>query len=339
MELEKLVIGVDGGQTSTKCVLATIDGHVLGEGRGAALLHLAAEGGRERFVQAMREAVNAAWRSAGISTRPLAAAGLGLTGVVAGTPEAETVLELLPAILEAEIVDVQSDAVAALMGAHLGNPGIIVISGTGTIALGIDPQGKTRKAGGWGWLIGDEGSAYAIGRSGLRAALYAYDGMEPATLLEPLLVEHFGITAIPAAKRIAFAPDFAATGFASLAPVVSKAAEQGDPVAQAIIQDAGGALAAEVLAVVDKLHFGERTIPVAPVGGAFEYVHGLRAAFERAIFTENQAIRVIDPALPPVLGAAIMALQACKANTEQTVANLANGSEYLQDRRMQDERV
>lgn len=339
MEAEKLVIGVDGGQTSTKCVLATLDGHVLGEGRGAALLHLAAEGGRERFIQAMREAINAVWQAAGIAPRPLAAASLGLTGVVAGTPEAETVLDLLPYTLETQIVDVQSDAVAALTGAHLGNPGIIVISGTGTIALGIDPQGNTGKAGGWGWLIGDEGSAYAIGRSGLRAALYAYDGMEPATLLEPLLIEHFGIKAIPAAKRVAFAPDFAATGFASLAPIVSKAAQQGDPVAQAIIQEAGGALAAELLAVVDKLHFDERTIPVAPVGGAFEHVQGLRAAFEQAVFAENQAIRVVDPALPPVLGAVIMALQACHANIEQAVANLVTGAGKAQDRRIQDEAV
>src|SRR5438128_2168812 len=165
-----LVIGIDGGQTSSQCALATAGGQVLGLGNGGPLVHFAVEGSRELFVASLREAVQAAWAAAGLTPRAVEVAALGLTGVEAGTPEAATVLELLPQVLQAHTVEVQNDAVAALFGAHLGNPGVIIIAGTGSISLGMGVDGQTARVGGWGWLVGDEGSAAIIGRNAVTAA-------------------------------------------------------------------------------------------------------------------------------------------------------------------------
>ncbi|MSP14934.1 MAG: N-acetylglucosamine kinase [Chloroflexi bacterium] len=310
---DALIIGIDGGQTSTKSVLATTRGQVLGYGRGGPLIHLAADGSRERFILSVGTAIRAAWDAAGLAPRPVQAIGLGLTGVEADTPEAATVLALLPSCVDAQAAEVQNDGIAALAGAHLGQPGVIVISGTGTISLGIDPQGRLGRAGGWGWLIGDEGSAVDIGRRGLMAALYAFDGIGAATLLEPGFRQYFGIASLLDAKRRVYASDFGARGFAALAQVVSTAAAEGDPIARGIVTFGGQALAREVAAVIRRLDFAGQAVPVAPVGGAFEHITGLRQAFSDALAAQPVAAIVISAHLPPILGAAILALRLCAA--------------------------
>src|SRR5512143_1520640 len=98
-----LVLGVDGGQTSTKCLLTTTRGRILGRGEGGPLIHLAAQGGREQLVQSLRQALTQAWANAGLKPSPVEAIGLGLTGVEADTAEAQIVLELVPTILQARI--------------------------------------------------------------------------------------------------------------------------------------------------------------------------------------------------------------------------------------------
>ncbi len=315
------VIGVDGGQTSCKCILATTDGEILSRGEGGPLIHLAAEGGRARFTQSLRETLADAWRAAGLTPRPVAAIGLGLTGVEANTVEARTVAELLPSVVEARQVDVQSDAVAALIGAHLGKPGVIIIAGTGSIALGMNARGEDIRAGGWGWLIGDEGSAVDIGRSGLLAAGRAFDGDGPPTQLQDLITTHLQLATLRDVKRVVQGPDFGQRGFAALAPLVGQAAEQGDEPAAQIIRVAGQALARQAAAVVRRLGFQEPT-RVAPVGGAFEHVAGLRDAFRVALAKEPVASIAVSPELPPVLGAVIMALAKCTPDPEPAVARL-----------------
>ncbi len=316
-------MGVDGGQTSTKCVLATTAGQVLGRGEGGPLVHLAAEGGRERFEHALREACANAWRAAQLTPQPIAAIGLGLTGVEADTPEARLVYARVPAILDAQRIDVQNDAYAALMGAHLGAPGVVVISGTGSIALGIDARGRQARAGGWGWLVGDEGSALAIGRSGLLAAFYAFDGVGPETALERAFVNHWSVPSMVDVKRLVYAPKFGQRGFAGLAPLVGQAADQGDAVAAQIVREAGAALARQVAAVVRRLDLAPAE--VATAGGAFDHVRGLRRSFETAMQALPMPVRVVDPRLPPVLGAVIMALKRCQVDLSGAIAQLQAG--------------
>ncbi|MEA3336736.1 MAG: BadF/BadG/BcrA/BcrD ATPase family protein, partial [Chloroflexota bacterium] len=157
---EALVCGIDGGQTSTRCVLANRQGEVLGHGQSLPLTHLDASGGRERFGKSITQALQDAWADARLEPLSLAALVVGATGIVAGTREAESAKTILADLVQSRAVHVCSDAKIALAGAHGGSPGIVIIAGTGTIAMGIDGNSRVARAGGWGWLIGDDGSAF-----------------------------------------------------------------------------------------------------------------------------------------------------------------------------------
>ncbi len=305
--MDSLILGVDGGQTSTKCVLMNAEGRVLGHGTGAGLIHLAAEGGPERMRQALGTCIASAFADAGIETRPLDAIGLGLTGITsAEAPEAETVRTLVAESFAPRVVAVENDAYTALLGAHVGGPGVAAISGTGSIVCGLNARGDLERAGGWGWLLGDEGSGLWIGRRGLMAALRAVDGIGPPTALVDTFLKHFQVRDMLSVKPLIYRSDFGAKGFAALAAVVSDAARDGDAVAQGVIAAGGAALAELVTTVVRRLD-PAAALPVAPVGGAFEHVFGLRDAFARELARLAPGCRVIDPRAAPMHGAALMA--------------------------------
>ena len=135
------------------------------------------------------------------------------------------------------------------------------------------------RSGGWGWLLGDEGSAFWIGREGLRAALRAQEGLGRSRPPCCLSSSHFQVTELIRSSAWFFRSGFGAQGFAALAPLVSAAAENGEPAAGAILRQAGQELGAAVQAVARRLDFG-CPIPVAPVGGAFEHFQALRRSFE-----------------------------------------------------------
>jgi N-acetylglucosamine kinase-like BadF-type ATPase len=300
------VIGIDGGQTSTKCVLAGRDGRVVAEGAGPGMVHLSAEKGDATFKTALHNAIASAWQAAGLSPQPISAIVMGLTGVETGTPEAARAGEIARELTRATHVQAVSDADTALFGAHDGQPGIIAIAGTGSHIRGMNAQGEHASAGGWGWLLGDEGSAMWLGRAGLIAALHAEDGTAPATALVELLSDHFALPQFrDAVKRIVYAPGFGAKGFAQLAMQVSAAARAGDAVAMQLIKQAGDDLARQVRAVQARLALPDDA-PVAPIGGAFEHVHGLRGAFEQSL-----SGNVVEALHAPAIGAALMAVRLC----------------------------
>ncbi len=304
------VIGIDGGQTSIKCALVARDGQVRAFGYGNGLLHLAASGSREHDAAALHQALDDAWAKAGLSPQPVAAIGLGLTGVEDDSPQAALARQIVAELISAQHIAVHSDAYAALIGAHGNRPGIIAISGTGSHVLGMNDAGQRARAGGWGWLVGDEGSAMWIGRQGLAAALRAHDGVDAPTHLQAIMRAHFAMSDLHAIKRMVYARPFGAKDFAALAPLVAQAAQQGDETARHIITQAGHDLARQVLAVQRRLALPSDA-PVAPVGGAFAHLHGLRAAFTAVLRAQNPLANVVEPQLPPVLGAALIALRAC----------------------------
>ena len=319
---EALVVGIDGGQTSSKGVLSTLNGEVCAQASGGPILHLASRNSDRQFDESIEGLLHMLWEGAGIKPRPLKAIALGLTGVTRASPEAERAGELARNLVQAEIIPVSSDAFAALKGAHAGKPGVIVISGTGMVAMGIDVHARVGRCGGWGWVLGDEGSAFAIGRSGLRAALNAYDGSSAQTILMDLFLEYFQVARMPDIKRIYMASEFGARDFGRLAAVVSTAAGKGDKVALGIIEDNCASLARSVLTLVSKLDFGGQEVPVAPIGGAFEHIHGLRDGFERQILNQAQLLPVVSPRFPPEIGALIIALESCGADLDRAIVNI-----------------
>jgi N-acetylglucosamine kinase-like BadF-type ATPase len=311
-EFPSLVMGVDGGQTKTTCLLSTIDGELLGEGRAGPIFHLAMKEGEERFLESVGEAIQKAWDAAGLQPRLLAAIGLGLTGVTGDSLEARKAAALAGRLVQSHQVIVQSDVYASLLSAHAGGEGIVVVSGTGSVAMGINQSGQVMRTGGWGWVMGDEGSACWIGRRGLSAALRAYDQVDPVTQLEQFFLEHFKVQAIHDIKRIYMASDFGARGFGSLAPVVAQAAKDGDGIAKQIIANAAHELALITLAITKKLSFEKIPVGIATIGGAFEHLWGLKEYFQNYLKKSTPEMKIVDEQFPTKYGPLILGLRACQ---------------------------
>src|SRR5437016_1486807 len=173
----KYFLGVDGGQSSTTAVIGDETGRVLGIGRGGPSNHVGAAEGRAKFVSAVEGCVTAACAQAGLDVGRFASACLGFSG---GPADKQSILN---EILSSERTLVTHDGLIALSGATAGQPGLITIAGTGSFAFGRNAAGETARAGGWGYIFGDEGGGFFITRQALRAALRFEECWGPATTL------------------------------------------------------------------------------------------------------------------------------------------------------------
>jgi phenylacetic acid degradation operon negative regulatory protein len=312
---EGLIAGFDAGQTHTTCRLAdAASGAVVAEAEGPGVCHLAAPDGDERFRTALRASLQAALdRLAGAAGR-LEAAAVGASGIEAASGSQQRGLELAAATLALppQRVLVTGDERTALRGA-MGREeaGILVISGTGSIAVGRDAAGREHRCGGWGWLLDQAGSACDIGRDGLTLSLAMADGRRPATPLQSQLWQSLGLSpedpATPQAiKARAVDPAFGAAGFAALAPVVAAAAQTGDPDAAAILDRSAEALAEMVAAISRTLRL--EAPPVWPAGGALRHLAGLRHRLVAALAHTCPGAHLADPAGDGCDGAIALAL-------------------------------
>lgn len=268
-----VVVGVDAGGTGSRAVVVR-DGAVAERrdlGPINVLLH--------------HDAVD---RLAGLLLDTGAtAAGLGLAGLRSAA-DADRIASELTARTGARVA-VGDDADAALAGAFAGGPGVVVIGGTGSGAAGRDPAGRTVRVGGHGYLLGDEGGGYWIGRHAVTAALRAADGTGPPTGLTAL-VEHAFASLTGAEQQVHRRPTDRQL-LARLVPAVALAARDGDAVAAGILAAAAGHLAD----LADAVRATLGPLPVSGVGGIF------RCAPVRAAFTARTGAR--DPLEPPELGA------------------------------------
>lgn len=297
-----LFLGVDGGQTHSIAVLADDKGQVLGVGHAGACNHFDEPGGPERFRAALHQAILGSFGDAGCSLQNLAAACLGLTGAWDHAPG------VVRALLPVERLISVEDTVTAQAGAFAAGPGIVVIGGTGAVAYGKDETGNVARAGGWGYVMGDEGSGYDIGRQALRAAAQAYDGRGPATSLLDHIPPHFGLPNLEAVQEALYAGRLSRTDVATLAPIAGQAAVAGDSVANQIFDEAAASLAQTAIAVARRLSWLTPTI--SPVGGVFKAEGIILSPFTRYLTEALPQATVQPPRYSPVLGALLLALQA-----------------------------
>jgi N-acetylglucosamine kinase-like BadF-type ATPase len=178
--------------------------------------------------------------------------------------------------------------------------GLAVIGGTGSIVYGWDAQGRSARAGGWGYLLGDEGSGYAVGLAGLRAVTKAHDGTGSPTLLAERILSALGLDAPPDLIRWMYRAPLPRAEVAALSRVVEASAAEGDPLAAAILEEAGRDLAAAAVAVAARLGLNG-PIPCGMAGGALVRGPGLGAAFLRGAqglgLRLAPAVRVEEPVL------------------------------------------
>jgi len=314
----ELFVGVDGGATKTLAVAADGEGLVVGVGEsGPSNYHIVGlEGAVENINAAIRQAIAAAGREvADVVT-------LGLAGM--DTSHDFRIFEERGAPRVAgRRVFVRHDAEIALVGATLGEPGVIVIAGTGSVAGARNRRGEYARCGGWGYLLGDEGSAYFIAREGLRAVLWAYDGRGPATELTDALLKALGVSSPDEILVKVYGERMSVRDIARLAPLVTEAAKRGDPVAKSIVEEAARHLALHVIALVRKLGMEEeQPIKIALVGGVFRAGSVVVEPFRRAL-EERFKVEIIEPRFPPAVGALLLSyILAGRALTRELLENL-----------------
>ncbi len=309
MDMPRYIIGLDGGGTKTAGVLCAPDGAILAEAQGGPSNFQVI--GVETAAKTILDVIQSCCHTIGCSTEEIGATVAGLTG--AGRPNdqqrmADGILdEARNRSLTLSTVRVESDARIALEGAFSGRPGIIVIAGTGSIVFGKDRKGAVHRGGGWGRLIGDEGSGYAIGREAFRAVARMIDGRGERTKLLSLFGKKLELSTQEAIIEALYRKQF---DVASAAPLVLEAAAKGDRVAQRILTAAREELREVIASVFDRLRGSRKRderIPLAFVGSLLtndnRYSRSMRTAIRRTL----PRIAVQDAEASPVVGAALMA--------------------------------
>jgi N-acetylglucosamine kinase-like BadF-type ATPase len=312
-------VGVDGGGTKTYAVVTDTSFHEVGEGRAGPSNFLRA--GLEPAVHAVERAVCLACLDAGVRLRDVRAAGFGLAGVHHPKHHA-AMYRALRSRFPFRSIMLTTDARAAVAGATDLRPGVVVISGTGSVAFGVDAHGRMAQSGGWGPVMGDEGSGTDIARRALAAVAGSADGRLPPTTLVERVCRRFGVASPEDLLTVVYDParDKRAE-LADLPVIVEAAARSGDAVAQSILADAGRDLAATVVAVVRRLGLEAEPVPVAYVGGVFgagELVLGpLGDAVRRAV----PLAEIAPPLYGPAVGAAKLAVHGARHDVARPPAD------------------
>ena len=263
-----VVVGVDGGGTKTVAWLATIDpidARVLGRGHSGPSNPQSV--GFDKAFRSIDSALSAAFSDANLERGTVAALCLAVAGT--GRPnDRATFANWATEKQLAKLVTVVNDADAVLAAGTLDGCGVALVCGTGSFCFGRNQEGRTARAGGWGYLLGDEGSGYAIAINALRAAARAGDGRGPQTELLDRLLARFNLKS--AEQLIPYTDQYLTENraeVASLADTVFAAAESSDLVAVALVDQAANELADLVASVAEKLGFEAEAIPLAMTGG------------------------------------------------------------------------
>lgn len=306
---EPLVLGVDGGGTTTICVAARPGGSVAGRGAGGPSNVLS--GGHATAVASLRDAMRAALQGAPVEQIVSVCAALAGSAELEARRLAKTaVADALAGVGERAAIariEVVPDAYAALVGGAGRAVGIVAVAGTGSIIWGRNEEGETARAGGWGYLLDDEGSGYELGRLALRAVMRAHDGRGDATALTPLVLRHFEVGEPHALVGRVYSPPLPVSEVAQVGRLVCEAGAAGDDVARRLLADGAEELARGVDAVARRLGLAEDAFALVLSGSLARHplYRDLIAARARA---RLPSAIVAEPAQEPAVGAAWLAL-------------------------------
>lgn len=308
--MTKYFLGVDGGQSSTTALIGNAEGRVIAYGRGGPCNHVGAAEGRAKFVGAIEGCISAACAEPGLdaSTIQFEAACLGFSG---GPADKHAILH---EILRCDRMTVTHDALIALAGATAGEPGLIVIGGTGSIAFARNASGKTARAGGWGYVYGDEGSAFDITRQAVRAALRQEEGWGPPTALREILLKETGAANANELLHRLYTVEFPRPKIAAMAKLIDAAEADGDQMAGQILEKAAQDLAMFGAAVRRQTFERGEAARVAYIGGVFRS-RRLLARF-RNLASLEPGNQIGPPVYGPAAGALIEAYRIAERNVK-----------------------
>jgi N-acetylglucosamine kinase-like BadF-type ATPase len=298
------VLGIDVGGTKTVCLLANEEGTVLAKAREAgANLQGVGELGLEKVLHSVMEAA-----LAGRNVLPSAIC-LGIAGVDRAEDQ-NVVRAVMDRIGYKATILIVNDALIALQAGVGDAPGIVVVSGTGSIAYGRNARGEAARAGGWGYVFGDEGSGYWIGRLALRSVARHADGRGRKTSLTPRLLEHFGLTGSAELIHSVYHEELTPSAIGALARYVQQTRDDGDFVAAGILDQAAEELVAAAAAVMKRLEMDRESFSFVLAGGMFDAVPWLRNQLKLLLPSLAPHSRTTHLDEDPALGAVQLALAA-----------------------------
>jgi len=325
------VLGIDAGGTKTVCLLADAHGRIIAEARGrGANLQVSGELEVEKVLHEVMDAVltdavltdatltdTALTVAAPTNTAPQdrdirpAAVCLGIAGVDRPR-DAGTVRAIMRRIGFKTTALIVNDALVALTAGVGDGPGVVIVAGTGSIAYGRDARGRAARAGGWGYLLGDEGGGYWIGRAALTAVVRAYDGRGPATTMTDLVLAHLQLATPAELVRAIYDDSLHAQTIAGFARVVEAAFDRGDALAADILQRAANELATAAASVITRLEMRGDDFTLVFAGGILRSMPALAADVGAQLLdvAPRCVIHVLD--VEPAVGAVRLALSAAR---------------------------
>lgn len=296
------MLGVDGGATKTLAAVLDVAQMQLHLGHGGPSNEDSV--GAQAAAGAILQAANDAAQRAGIELDGLDAAVLALAGT-----DTDSVARHVHAGGSPSWI-VVNDVVGAWATATGARPGIGVISGTGSNVFGVDEQARAWRAGGWGHVLGDEGSGYWLGVRSIAAVLHDRDGSGPRTKLSEAALEFFGVQDVAGLVGLVYGKPLSKSEIAAFAVQTARLAENGDAVAAQLYSDAAHELCAQIAAVIGETGLtGE--FPVGLIGSAFKagavFIEPLTAGI--AELAPQAQVEVVE--IAPVAGSLMLALHSC----------------------------
>jgi len=312
---DELLCGIDGGGTTTKVVVCNLEGQVLHLFQSGTINHYGAG------IPKVKE--NFAIIAAEFIEKFACVPGTIFIGnsALEGLADDALVQELTEGVFHRSKVVFHSDVYVALLSFTMGNPGAVLISGTGSMACGIDAEGAYHTAGGWGQVLGDEGSAYHIALKGIHAALHAYDGLSEPTQLGTSVMKFFDLKKMHDIIDLIYNPPVEKSVIAAFAPEVNRAAEEGDPAALQILESEAEWLYKLALAITTRC----KTQSLGYFGSVLKYNHRIRSKLSAMLEVQSIALQV--PRFKPEIGALIGAFrESGKPVSDSVIDNLSKYS-------------
>ena len=300
-----LVAGIDGGGTGTRAVIMDEQKRVIGEGHAGPSNPLRI--GIANAATNVRQAVDRACAEAGVHRDDVLHATVGLAGVRRTDIRTVALEKIKHSLKEIKSIELLPDGDIALYGATDGQPGLVVIAGTGSICCGRNRQGKQVCAGGWGPIVGDEGGAAWIARKGLQAVARAADERGPKTALTTAALMYFKVTTADDLSTAIYSPAMTNDRLAGFGRDVVRVARAGDEVAIQILQEAGRELAIAATAVIKRLRMQNDEFPVAAVGGVYGAGELILESMREEIEKTAKGAVISEPLFSPVVAAARLA--------------------------------
>ena len=317
----RFVMGVDGGATKTLAAVLDLERSALHLGYGGPSNEDAV--GAVAAVHELLAAAEQAIARAGIASGELGAAVLA----VAGT-DTDVLAQHLRSARTANWI-VVNDVVGAWATATRAGPGVAAIAGTGSNVFGVGPGGRAWRAGGWGHLLGDEGSGYWLGVQSIKAALRDREGSGPATALSDAALAFFEQPSMEAVAARVYSQPLTKGEIAAFGIETAKLAELGDAVARELYLRGAGELGEQIAAVIREtaLNAGSAgaapQFPVGLIGSAFKagavFVEPLTRAIHQC--APNARVEVVE--MPPVAGSLLLAARACGTSEAIVAAELS----------------